>query len=130
MAFKKLNRQIKKNRFNKREKINDKKKNYQRNDSSQIIIYKRFELYNEAQRCTNLYELLYNHLYSSIIVYVSSKTQIQRFSGILLNVNPQFIVLLSTRYIKLPFRTLYNSKFISIPIDKIDAISYPTNMSY
>lgn len=33
-----------------------------------------------------------------------------------------------SKYISLSLRIGYNSKFITIPIDKIDAVSYPTNI--
>ncbi|MGE5473060.1 MAG: hypothetical protein ACM3UU_02435 [Ignavibacteriales bacterium] len=108
-------------------KIN-KKKNYQICDSSQIIISNRFETFSKTLHCTNLHDLLINHLYCSVIVYVASKSCAQKFSGILLKVNPDFVVLLSTRFLKQNSRIIYYSKFITIPIDKIDAVSYPTNI--
>lgn len=101
------------------------KNNCQRNDSYNIIIRRGCTLLSEDLQCTSLHDLLFNHLYSSIIVCVSSRNYIRKFSGVLLKVTPEFIVLLSTRYIRLPFRTIYNSKFITIPIDKIAAVSYP-----
>jgi len=117
-------KKTKNKRIKKFTKIN---KNCQKHDSSQLFIHKQSNFSFLDSECLTLSDLMCNFLHSSIIVYVSSKNHKQSFAGILIQVRADFIVLLYTKYIRLPFRVLYNSKLISIPISKIQAVSYYSN---
>jgi hypothetical protein len=106
-----------------RKNINKKRGSQERN-AFEIVIPKIAGHLPANYTAFDVIDNLKRYLHTSVTVFIQTDCIQRKFSGILINVANDYIEILNIKFYRLPLSMFYKNYIISIPINKIAAVTY------